>query len=89
MANRIKGIIVEIGGDTTKQLQNGEISQEQYDALQREIAETEVFNNSRCHTINRYFVQDCVVWEVLVSERFLVKLHWKIFIYFIFLQRKE
>ena len=57
MANRIKGIIVEIGGDTTKQLQNGEISQEQYDALQREIAETEVFNNSRCHTINRYFVQ--------------------------------
>ena len=65
MANRIKGIIVEIGGDTTKQLQNGEISQEQYDALQREIAETEVFNNSRCHTINRYSVQDCVVWEVL------------------------
>ena len=65
MANRIKGIIVEIGGDTTKQLQNGEISQEQYDALQREIAETEVFHNSRCHTINRYSVQDCVVWEVL------------------------
>ena len=49
MANRIKGITVEIGGDTTEQLQNGEISQEQYDALQREIAETEVFNNSRCH----------------------------------------
>lgn len=66
MANRIKGIIVEIGGDTTEQLQNGEISQEQYDALQREIAETEVFNNSRCHTINRYSVQDCVVWEVLL-----------------------
>ena len=42
MANRIKGITVEIGGDTTEQLQNGEISQEQYDALQREIAETEV-----------------------------------------------
>ena len=39
MANRIKGITVEIGGDTTEQLQNGEISQEQYDALQREIAE--------------------------------------------------
>ena len=67
MANRIKGIIVEIGGDTTKQLQNGEISQEQYDVLQREIAETEVFNNSRCHTINRYSVQDCVVWEVLLE----------------------
>lgn len=66
MANRIKGIIVEIGGDTTEQLQNGEISQEQYDALQREIAETEVFHNSRCHTINRYSVQDCVVWEVLL-----------------------
>ena len=66
MANRIKGITVEIGGDTTEQLQNGEISQEQYDALQREIAETEVFNNSRCHTINRYSVQDCVVWEVLL-----------------------
>lgn len=66
MANRIKGIIVEIGGDTTKQLQNGEISQEQYDALQCEIAETEVFNNSRCHTINRYSVQDCVVWEVFL-----------------------
>ena len=47
MANRIKGITVEIGGDTTEQLQNDEISQEQYDALQREIAETEVFNNSR------------------------------------------
>ena len=31
MANRIKGITVEIGGDTTEQLQNGEISQEQYD----------------------------------------------------------
>ena len=59
MANRIKGITVEIGGDTTEQLQNGEISQEQYDALQREIAETEVFHNSRCHTINRYSVQDC------------------------------
>ncbi len=29
MANRIKGITVEIGGDTTEQLQNGEISQEQ------------------------------------------------------------
>ncbi len=27
MANRIKGITVEIGGDTTEQLQNGEISQ--------------------------------------------------------------
>ena len=66
MANRIKGITVEIGGDTTEQLQNGEISQEQYDALQREIAETEVFHNSRCHTINRYSVQDCVVWEVLL-----------------------
>ena len=66
MANRIKGITVEIGGDTTEQLQNDEISQEQYDALQREIAETEVFNNSRCHTINRYSVQDCVVWEVLL-----------------------
>ena len=67
MANRIKGITVEIGGDTTEQLQNDEISQEQYDALQREIAETEVFNNSRCHTINRYSVQDCVVWEVLLN----------------------
>ena len=66
IANRIKGITVEIGGDTTEQLQNGEISQEQYGALQREIAETEVFNNSRCHTINRYSVQDCVVWEVLL-----------------------
>lgn len=42
MANRIKGITVEIGGDTTEQLQNDEISQEQYDALQREIAETEI-----------------------------------------------
>lgn len=66
MANRIKGITVEIGGDTTEQLQNGEISQDQYDALQREIAETEVFSNSRCHTINRYSVQDCVVWEVFL-----------------------
>ena len=66
MANRIKGITVEIGGDTTEQLQNGEISQEQCNALQREIAETEVFHNSRCHTINRYSVQDCVVWEVLL-----------------------
>ncbi len=62
----IKGITVEIGGDTTEQLQNGEISQEQYDALQREIAETEASDNSRCHTINRYSVQDCVVWEVLL-----------------------
>lgn len=33
----------------------------------------------------------CVLFQTicLVSERFLVKLHWKIFIYFIFLQRKE
>ena len=76
MANRIKGITVEIGGDTTntellsqkhklladavkatkekletlktaaeqanQALANGDISQEQYDALQREIIETEV-----------------------------------------------
>ena len=49
-----------------EQLANGEITQQQYDALQREIAETEVFHNSRCHTINRYSVQDCVVWEVLL-----------------------
>lgn len=78
VANRIKGITVEIGGDTTKLqtalkggnteirntqsqlrdvekletlrtaaeqantvLANGEISQEQYDALQREIIEPE------------------------------------------------
>ncbi len=78
VANRIKGITVEIGGDTTKLqtalkgvnteirntqsqlrdvekletlrtaaeqantvLANGEISQEQYDALQREIIELE------------------------------------------------
>ena len=72
MANRIKGITVEIGGDTTKlskalegvnknikntqsqlatlknaaeqantALANGEITQQQYDALQREIVETE------------------------------------------------
>lgn len=33
----------------------------------------------------------CVLFQTicLVSERFLVKLHWKIFIYFIFPQRKE
>lgn len=74
MANRIKGITVEIGGDTTKQLQNGEISQEQYDVLQREIAETEVFNNSRCHTINRcqriyQFLCRCLYW--LSYQQFL------------------
>ena len=52
--NRIKGITVEIGGDTTKletlktaqrqadeALRNGTISQDQYDALQRELVETE------------------------------------------------
>lgn len=36
MASRFQGIIVGIGGET-----NGEISQEQYDALQKEIVETE------------------------------------------------
>ena len=46
MASRIQGITVEIGGDTTKlqtalKCLNGDISQEQYDALQREIIETE------------------------------------------------
>ena len=77
MANRIKGITVEIGGDTTKlqtalkgvngqikntqpalklvaqqaneQLQNGEISKKQYDALQREIIETEEYYTWYCY----------------------------------------